>query len=217
MGKEKSIPIGTSFGRLKVLARHFPNQNHRVMWLCQCSCGRQIVVDGISLRAHNRGNCGCRNHGHSRTKLYCIWKLIVRRCCNAKSKRYKDYGGRGITICERWRKSFLDFLADVGPRPSPKHSIDRIDNDGNYEPRNVRWATDKIQANNSRANHFVTCRGETQTISQWAEISGRPSSVISWRLRQGWSAEDAIFLPRQKTGPKRKPKPLSFASRSLPP
>jgi hypothetical protein len=116
------------------------------------------------------------------------------RCRNPKHRAYKNYGGRGITVCERWN-SFENFYADVGDRPSPKHSIDRIDNDLGYEPGNVRWADQKTQSRNSRRNRLVAINGETLCLQDWAERMGLGRCTIYDRLRRGWSIERALTTP----------------------
>lgn len=125
---------------------------------------------------------------------------MVDRCENPQNKAFSHYGGRGIAVCARWR-SFKDFLTDAGSRPSPKHSIDRIDNDRGYEPGNVRWATQKEQTRNTRANKLLTFNGETLCMSEWAERTGIGSPTIRTRLVLGWSVADALtrpvtFMPR---------------------
>lgn len=117
------------------------------------------------------------------------------RCLNPKMPQYKNYGGRGITICDRWRKSFIDFLEDVGRRPSLDHTLDRIDNNGNYEPGNVRWATPEEQQNNKRDSRLVSFNGETKTIAQWARHCGMEKSTLYRRIMSGWDVELALFTP----------------------
>jgi hypothetical protein len=114
------------------------------------------------------------------------WRGMLARCRNPRHPSYKNYGGRGITACERWN-SFENFLDDMGKRPSPKHSLDRIDNNGNYEPGNCRWATRREQANNTRMNRFVTFDGRTMTLAQWARETGihvrGKTDLLHWRLQ----------------------------------
>jgi len=128
-------------------------------------------------------------------------KGMVKRCHHTNGSGYENYGARGITVCDRWRfgedgKSGLElFAADMGPKPSPKHSIDRMDNDGNYEPGNCRWATAEEQANNTRANRRIEFRGETKTVTQWAQTLGVDMYLVSHRLAAGWSVERALTDP----------------------
>jgi len=121
---------------------------------------------------------------------------MKQRCLDQKSKTYPDYGGRGIRVCERWIESFEDFLADVGIRPSDRHSIDRIDNDGHYEPGNVRWATRAEQQRNRRTNRWITVNGETRVLEDRATLRGIAPTVISGRLKDGWTPEGAVMTPK---------------------
>jgi hypothetical protein len=155
--------IARQFGRWTVLRPEGRRGTRReAYWHCRCDCGTERVVREENLRGGRSQSCGClhrelmaalrRTHGHSvnPSPEYKSWEAMKDRCCNPNNTSYRHYGGRGITICEQWRNSFEAFYATVGPRPSSTHSIDRINNDGNYEPGNVRWATRIQQANNKR-------------------------------------------------------------------
>ncbi len=144
-----------------------------------------------------------RKHGYARKGRkgpeYRTWMAMRRRCHSPNDTYYADYGGRGITVCERWN-SFANFLADIGPKPSPKHTIDRIDNDGNYEPGNCRWATPAEQARNTRKNRILAYGGMTMCVSEWAErLSIRPN-LIHDRLKLGWTTEAALTTPTAAKG-----------------
>jgi hypothetical protein len=130
-----------------------------------------------------------------RTPEYKAWMAMNERCANVNHQSYSFYGGRGITVCERWRVSFQSFYEDMGPRPSRHHSLDRIDNDAGYFPDNCRWATKSEQQNNIRSNRPITFRGETLNLSQWARKMGLPSDALSRRLNDGWTVEDALTKP----------------------
>ncbi len=127
------------------------------------------------------------------------WKAMNARCYKVNGKQYADYGGRGIKVCDRWREAngqgFVNFLADMGPKPSPKHSIDRIDVNGNYEPTNCRWATLKKQANNKRDNKYLTYKGETKTMQEWSDALNVCYFLVRSRIRLGWTVEDAFEVP----------------------
>lgn len=157
----------------------------------------------------NQESCGCQQrrlqsethtkHGMWETPEYYTWEAINQRCCNAKHKAYDKYGGRGIKVCERWKK-FENFFADMGQRPSPEHSIDRIDNNGDYCPENCRWTDTKTQNRNKHNNHILTINGISSCLSEWAEQPGAANKNTIWsRLRRGWSEKEAVFgKERQK-------------------
>lgn|SRR5215469_6671225 len=143
------------FGYLSVAWPVGQKKDRRLYWLCFCRCGKTRIIAGSTLASGNTRSCGClhretiRTHAGSHRPEYRIWEAIIQRCTNRKCKSWKNYGGRGITICEHWR-DFANFFHDVGPRPDPKLTIDRINNDGNYEPGNVRWTDRRTQSLNSR-------------------------------------------------------------------
>lgn len=160
----KKIPmIGKRFGRLSVVAEEGRTKTGMVRWLCECDCGKTIVVRGTHLRQGLVSSCGCfrreassernKTHGKKNSRIYRTWRNMKTRCFNHNHEHYKDYGGRGITVCKEWQNSFEAFLEYVSNLPhfgEPGYSLDRINNDGNYEPGNVRWATAKEQRNNQR-------------------------------------------------------------------
>lgn len=132
-------------------------------------------------------------HGMRNTPEYRAWSHMRDRCYRKKDKSYQNYGGRGIIVCDRWRKSFTAFYEDMGKRPTPQHSIDRIDNDGNYEPSNCRWATKQEQADNRRSGYRFTYKGETLSIRQWSVESGIAYDTLRQRLlRYNWPIEKAL-------------------------
>lgn len=192
------------FGRLVVMRRS-PNMgaNRRVAWECRCDCGATAIVIAYHLRRGLVRSCGClqresrgasqRTHGRTKSPEYKLWIGIIKRCLNPRCKSYKDYGGRGITICDRWRHSFVTFAADMGPRPEGA-SLERRDNNGHYEPSNVVWATKEEQANNTRSNRLVTFDGKTMSLARWARLTGIGSSTIKLRLDNGWTPEMALTV-----------------------
>lgn len=136
----------------------------------------------------------------SRPPEYLAWLSMKARCEYPKGRCFRDYGGRGIKVCEKWKNSYSAFLFDMGPRPTKDHSIVRIDNDGNYEPTNCRWATRSEQQNNRRCNRRVTIHGECMTLSQCANRYGLAKSLIRQRLDRGWDAETAVSVPSMRRG-----------------
>jgi hypothetical protein len=135
-------------------------------------------------------------HGMTETPEFRAWAAIKSRCYNENVTGYPDWGGRGITMCDEWRDSFETFIAYVGKRPSPKHSIDRYpNNDGNYEPGNVRWATRVEQCNNRRSSRFIEFKGQTFTLTQWADKLGFKEGTLTMRFKRGWTVEAAFTTP----------------------
>ena len=208
--------IGQVYGRLTVVRLH---SLRPTKWECECSCGKSTIVrSGHMVNGHTQ-SCGCvaseaialRNtthggasvkivHGGSvgkKSKEYRTWTGLKTRCFNQNHHSYSDYGGRGISICERWNCSYESFLEDMGEAPTQYHTIERVDVNKNYEPGNCKWATQKEQANNRRNNHFLTHLGETMTISQWSEKCGLKQQLIADRIRLGWDASMALTKPIQ--------------------
>ena len=156
------------------------------------------------MRGHTK-SCGCynremtkiKNSTHGLTKstsgIYKIWVGMIQRCENAKTPNYKDYGGRGINVCQRWRYSFELFHKDVGDRPSKQHTLDRICVNGNYEPSNVKWATRTEQQQNRRDSIKITISGQTATPSQWSKLAGVNKQTIITRYFRGWSHEECVY------------------------
>ncbi len=196
---------GKRFGELRVSHR-VENLGRATAWECRCSCGATSVVRSADLtrgRQKYAQSCGCktreaivrarRRHGMTDTKVHHIWHGMRQRCQNPSAPAYPRYGGRGIKVCDRWQV-FEDFVADMG-HPTAEQSIDRIDNDGDYEHGNCRWATAKEQANNRTTNHRIEHDGRSLTISQWARETGIKEAVISARISKGWPVDKMLTKP----------------------
>lgn len=194
--------IGERYGRLLVTERA-PNKSEKdtnARWKCVCDCGGQSIQYGQDLKKGKVVSCGCWNdekrhkHGMARTAVYHVWQQMIQRCENPNERAYHNYGGRGIKVCERW-KTFENFIADMGVRDKG-YSLDRIDNDGNYEFSNCRWATTKQQLNNRRNNRILELNGERMTIGEWADKLGIKWDTIRSRVdRYGWTIEKALTTP----------------------
>ncbi|HEY8560533.1 MAG TPA: hypothetical protein VIL74_09160 [Pyrinomonadaceae bacterium] len=217
----KSIPnrkplnkIGDKFGKLTIIAAADSlDKRNKTAWLCVCECGTQKVIRQSHLRTGIAKSCGCQRqisrvikltkHGASRSITYNSWLAMKQRCLNPKHKKYKNYGGRGITICERWLDSFEYFLADMGERPSSSHTIDRINHDGNYAPENCRWLLQANQQRNKSDNRLITINGETKCVSEWCEVYNVSVGLVSGRLKAGWTPIDAFTEPADRNRPRK--------------
>ena len=194
--------VGYKFNRLTVLSFSHKNKLNVRFWKCQCICGKIVITRSTCLLRGRTQSCGCLRYERVReshsvpystnTPEYQVWLSMKERCNNPKSRSYKSYGARGITVCDRWRYSFENFLEDVGKRPSDRHSIDRIDNNGDYEPANCRWATTKEQSNNKRQTVFITYKGTTKPRSIWAEELNIKPSTLRTRIKNGWDLDRAM-------------------------
>ena len=197
--------IGERYGRLLVTGRVPSNNAGKAVWRCVCDCGREVLIAGTVLGSpRGSRSCGCGHyvkHGFAgsekipRKVEYAAWNNIKNRCTNPTNPQFADYGGRGITVCERWANSFEAFLEDVGLRPSPDLSIDRINNAGNYEPGNVRWATSDQQRRNTRASRPIEFLGKRQCLTDWAREVGMHKGTLLGRLKDGWSVERTLTEP----------------------
>jgi hypothetical protein len=184
------------------------------LWKCVCDCGNETFAIVSQLTRGDRTSCGCKRkkirqprpdlskrnkeraiHSMSGGYTYSSWQSMKSRCYDKNDKDYPRWGGRGITVCEAWRNSFIEFYKDMGERPEG-HTIDRVNNEGNYEPNNCRWAIPKVQSNNTRKNYYVEYMGRTQTVKQWAEeLKGTEYKTILYRLRKGWDTHLALTTP----------------------
>lgn len=199
--------ISVRYGRLIVLAK--ADTKYSAM-LCLCDCGTQKVIRTNALHRGATQSCGCLRkeraavatakahfkHGDASggksTVEYGAWISMKDRCLNPNEPYFYAYGGRGITICAEWLASFKTFLSDMGRKPTPKHSLDRINNDGNYEPGNCRWATATEQQRNKRNIRKIAFNGECMTVPEWAIRIGVRYQTLAMRLRMGWTIESAL-------------------------
>ena len=209
------------YGMLTVLAevekpKHLATQAR--YWLCRCDCGNEKVFLMGALRTGNTKSCGCNKgnfcsqkalgHGHStirngKSLTYESWTAMRSRCNNPKQASYKNYGGRGIKICDEWNNSFEAFLKDMGERPSSQYSLERIDNNGNYCPGNCKWASLVEQANNKSTNRIISFGGKTMTFAQWSRFLGIDERTLRARInRYGWSIEKAFTTPIRRSNSK---------------
>lgn len=194
---------GKTFGRLRVIEFAKKVGYHR-LWRSICECGNECISYGQSLRNGRTQSCGCllkersrasvTTHNMSYSPEYRAWRDMIHRCTNPSNPRFHHYGGRGIQVHLRWKESFSDFYADMGPRPGKGYSIERKNNDGNYEPDNCCWATWKEQSRNTRHNRLITIHGRTQTLIEWAEESNLSPRTLWGRLEK-WPPEIAISSP----------------------
>lgn len=199
-GTNKRNLAGQTFGYWATLREHSTRFGAR-MWECRCRCGSERIVEGRHLTSGRSKSCGCyrnevisrvrKSHGLTETREYRIWCQMKGRCANPNIPEFANYGGRGITVCDRWLNSFEAFLTDMGNAPDG-YSIDRINVNGNYEPSNCRWATPKQQANNTRRNHIIIVNGERITLSEASTRYGINYGTLKWRLRRGQSIEQAL-------------------------
>lgn len=204
----KAIDIsGQTFGRWTVLSRVENTNKGQAQFLCRCECGAERVMQSILLRRAVSRSCGClknevtlqrsTKHGHANagkiSPTYWSWAGMIARCTNPKHRNFSTYGGRGIKVHKSWL-TFTGFLADMGEKPAGT-SLDRIDNNKSYTPKNCRWATPKTQARNKRSSHNLTFQDETHTIAEWAERLNLSQGAIHDRLSYGWDVEKTLSTP----------------------
>lgn len=220
--------VGTRYGRLvvidavpKLLMRKSGREGpkRKAYWLCRCDCGVEGLFRGTRIRSGETKSCGClmresqiKNMTSGRgnalpmddgsLRSYRSWTMMLYRCYEKKCVHYDDYGGRGITVCERWRASFENFIADMGKREKGM-SIGRINNDGNYESSNCRWENRTQQANNRRTTVKIVVKGEEVVLAEYCKANGLNRNVVYGRIKKGWTVEDALDMSKgyKKTSP----------------
>lgn len=196
--------VGQRFGRLLTISRAENGVGSKARFHCVCNCGREPIVYGTHLTRGFTKSCGCwrqdmpalafKTHGMRRTAEYRIWCHMKTRCLNPNSRFYRRYGGRGITICPQWIDSFETFYRDMGPRPSPRHSIERTRNNEGYSTSNCCWATQDIQSANRSTVHHIELNGVRDTMAGWSRRTGIPYLKLRRRLRDGWSIDRALAI-----------------------
>lgn len=209
---------GKRSGRLTALydTGERTKSGRNVIWMCQCDCGNMFKLDSGGFGSGTIKSCGCwqkermsklnLKHGGKNDRLYCVWINMRRRCYDKRTECYKDYGGRGITVCDEWNNDYEVFKKWAMENGYDKDAkllqctLDRIDVNGNYCPENCRWITSKEQNNNRRSNRRISFQGETRTIRQWEELLGFRNGVIRKRLSAGWSVERTLTEPLHDNG-----------------
>ncbi len=205
MGAFKDL-TGEKYGRLTIVSinpKTIVKSNGAIIrfWNCLCECGKEIVAVSGNLKNGHTQSCGCLRietivsesykHGASGSSEFRTWCGMRQRCYDKNQPAYPDYGGRGITVCQRWMDSFENFMEDMGLRSSGM-TLERKDNSGNYEKSNCVWATRKVQNNNKRSNVFIEHEGKRQTLSQWSSETGIPYCTLRMRIVRGWNPITAI-------------------------
>lgn len=206
---------GQKFGRLTVIGfdhmeKH--GKHNRPYWKCVCDCGKEKIISSNSLRSGSTKSCGCfrkdisrENHylgNPNRARLYDVLRMVKERCYNKSCEHYKNYGARGIKLCDEWSgenglNNFVEWATRTGYKKGL--TLDRIDNDKDYSPSNCQWSTRKHQSNNKRNNVWITLNGEKRTLAQWCEFYNVPYQRVEARYsKMGWSIEDALFTPKYK-------------------
>ena len=196
---------GYKFNGCEVLYR-VENKNGVAHWKCKCRCGKLFVSAGSSIRKGKTNSCGCyqrervsnsrKTHGESKSRLYGIWEGMKHRCNNPSNSRYSRYGGRGIKITSEWDSSFESFAKwSYANGYNDDLTIDRKDNNGNYEPSNCRWVNYKTQSRNRNYNKLLKFQGKELCVTEWSDLTGITSGTIYSRLRRGWSIEKTLSTP----------------------
>lgn len=211
-GRRNPIKAGDEHGRLTAVRYSHHDKWRAAHWLFKCECGEDYTARPDWVRRGVIVSCGCyrdeqaaemggsnAKHGHTKsgklTSEYNSWRNMRDRCNSPKSEKYEYYGGRGIKVCERWQDSFKNFLTDMGPKPTPKHTIERGDVNGNYEPDNCTWAITKAQMRNRTTTRWVTYHGREMSLAEACELAGISRNVLDARLHRGWTMDRALTEP----------------------
>lgn len=205
---EHKYKPGDKVGRLTLLSRflRYTNSGSQACWRYRCECGENGIVRQTNLITGSSRSCGCLHreivsatktvHGESdKTPEWIAWMNMISRCENENNPQFKDYGGRGISVCKKWRKSYAAFLLDVGRRPSRFHSLNRKNNNKGYSSANVNWATSRQQNSNRRSNVFLMLGGVKKTVMEWARLHRIKPALVYKRLKRGWSVEESLSTP----------------------
>lgn len=212
MSRERENLIGIKSGRLTVIEFYGCDKCGHSRWLCKCECGNTSIVSGTNIKHEKILSCGCltkervseakKTHGMSYSPIYPEYRNIKKRCYDETSHNYKWYGGRGIKMCDRWLDDIHNFYNDVSVLPHFReegYTLDRIDNDGNYEPENVRWATKSEQCRNRRSNLLYEYDGKVRTLQEISDMTGLPYKVLHKRIKTfGWEPERAFTEKMRK-------------------
>ena len=195
---------GQKWNRLTAVRLAGRDNHGRQRWEFLCDCGNTQIADRYSVVSGKAKSCGCHRkktsaarstiHGKSNTKEWLAWRNMLVRCYDPTHNQYANYGGRGVTVCERWRDTFGAFFQDMGLAPSRGHSVDRINVDAPYAPDNCRWATQREQQNNRRNNVVIEHNGKRQTLAAWSRETGLNAQTIRWRMKHDWPIEQALSV-----------------------
>lgn len=201
----KSVEIGQKFNRCTIVGYVAGSRKKPAKYIYKCDCGNIGRASGNSFKNGNTKSCGCyknevfkvfvQKHGKYLSSEYRAWAAMIQRCSNRENRNFKNYGSRGIKVCKRWR-SFENFYADMGDRPSAKHSVDRQNNNKGYSKQNCRWATLKQQNSNTRRNRYFTYKKRTLHLSDWAKLLGLDGKTLYYRLAQDWPKRQ-VFAPKK--------------------
>lgn len=204
--KRKLNLVGRKFGKLTVISASNKTESSPYYWNCRCECGNEAAVIVASLMRGATRSCGCgmhchhvKTHGAKNTPLYSRWRGVLTRTSNRNHHSFHAYGGRGISVCERWHK-FENFRDDMGETFETHLEIERIDVGGDYSPENCKWATKAEQGLNQRTNHRIKWNGKILPLTEWSRIIGVNASTLWYRLRRGWTVDRALSTPSRRHG-----------------